>query len=117
MRYIEYALTDLGYHVAALDGPGEIWGLDNRVEDGDDQRFWHLGIVPVLTAAVVCYEKPGTAKTKALAVFADGVTPPEGGTEILADDVVALLESDYDWPAGSRLVSGIPMGPEPAEAL
>ncbi|PKN07947.1 MAG: hypothetical protein CVU73_11155 [Deltaproteobacteria bacterium HGW-Deltaproteobacteria-8] len=114
MKYAEYSLTDLGYHLAALDGPGEIFGLDNRVvdEDGfeDDQRFWHLGVTGHPEGAALILERPD--KSRCLAVFADGVTLPPGGTEILAAEVVDLLEAEYGWPQGTRLVDGLPTGPE-----
>jgi hypothetical protein len=115
MRYIEYKLTDRGYHVAALDGPGEIFGLDNRIVDDDgfedDQRFWHLGIDGYPQGALCCLDAPGQMKTKTLAIFADGVTPPTGGTEILVANLVVLLVAEYGWPEGSRLVDGMPTGP------
>ena len=116
MRYGEYPLIDQGFHVNALGGPGEIYGLDNRVVDDDgyedDQRFWHIPVEGYPEGALCCYEVPGQVKTKTLAIFEYGVQLPEGGTEIAAADVVALLEAEYGWPAGSRLVDGMPMGPE-----
>jgi hypothetical protein len=119
LHYVEYQLTDHGFHVAALDGPGEIYGLDNRVVDDDgyedDQRFWHIPVEGYPDGALCCLDAPGLKKTKTLAIFEDGTELPQGGTEIPAAEVVALLEADYGWPAGSRLVGGMPMGPERGE--
>jgi len=116
MQYAEYALTDKGYLVETLGGPGEIFGLDNRVvdEDGfeDDQRFLHLGVEGYPAGALVCYDAPGSVKTKTLAIFEDGVTLPEGGTDIPAADVVALLVAEYGWPEGATLVGGLLVTPE-----
>lgn len=110
MRYYEHPLTDLGYHVAALAGPGEIWGLDNMVVDGDDQRFWHLGYSGYPAGAVCYIDTPD--KYKALAVTPDGASLPESSTEIPAADVVDLLVAEYGWPEGTRLVDGMPTWPE-----
>ena len=111
---MECPLVDNGYFVEALDGPGEIWGLDNTVQDDDDQRFRHLGVSGAPEGALRCIDAPGLTKTKTLAIFEDGVQLPEGGTEIPASVVVDLLVDEYGWPAGSRLVDGMPMGPERA---
>lgn len=109
MKYAQYTLADLGYHVAALGGPGEIWGLDNMVVDDDDQRFWHLGVSGYPDGAQALFEHPG--KSRCLAVFEDGVTPPEGGMPVPAEDVPELLMADYGWPAGTLLVEGMPTWP------
>lgn len=110
-KFAEYPLTDHGFYVVALDGPGEIWGLDNTVQDDDDQRFRHLGVSGAPEGALLCIDAPGLTKTKTLAIFEDGAPMPDGGTEIPAANVVDLLVSEYGWPAGSRLVDGMPMGP------
>jgi len=112
MQYAEYPLTDHGFFVHALVGPGEIWGLDNRVEDDDDQRFHHLGVDGHPSGAVMVIDVPGLLKTKTLALFPDGATLPEGGTEIPAAAVVDLLVAEYGWPVGTTLVDGIPYEPE-----
>lgn len=116
MKFAEYPLTDHGFYVEALGGPGEIWGLDNMRttdEDGfeDDQRFRHLGVSGAPEGALRCIDAPRLTKTKTLAIFEDGAELPQGGTEIAAADVVALLEAEYGWPEGSRLVDGMPTGP------
>ncbi len=112
MKYAQYTLTDLGYHVAALGGPGEIWGLDNMVVDDEDQRFWHLGVSGYPGGARALFERPD--KSRCLAVFADGVTLPQGGTPVPTEDVPGLLMVDYGWPAGTLLVEGMPTQPERA---
>lgn len=113
MQCAEYQLVDRGYYLEALGGPAdEIWGLDNMVADGDDQRFHHLGVSGYPEGAIVYYDAPGEKKTKTLAIFEDGAVLPEGGTEILAGEVVARLVAEYGWPTGSRLVDGMPTGPE-----
>lgn len=112
MQFAEYPLIDHGFYVEALGGPGEIWGLDNMLTDDDDQRFRHLGVSGAPEGALRCIDAPGLTKTKTLAIFEDGAPLPAGGTEIPAADVVALLEAEYGWPTGSRLVDGMPMGPE-----
>lgn len=113
MQYAEYILTDHGFYVHAQVGPGEIWGLDNRVEDGDDQRFEHLGVDGHPEGALMVIDVPGLVKTKTLALYPDGATLPEGGTEILAADVLPLLLAEYGWPEGTTLVDGIPYEPDP----
>ena len=113
MNYAEYPLMDRGFHVEALGGPGDIEGLTNMVVDGDDQRFWHLGIEGYPQGALCCLDAPGQVKTKTLAIFEDGAELPEGGTEIAAADVVALLVSEYGWPEGTQLVDGVPVAPRP----
>jgi len=107
MKYAEYTLTDLGFYVVALGGPGEIWGLDNMMVDDDDQRFRHLGYTGYPEGQVMLCERPD--KTKCFAAFAS--TAPTGGTAILAANVVSLLVSDYGWPVGTTLVDGLPMLP------
>jgi hypothetical protein len=114
MQYAEYILTEQGYYVVALDGPGEIWGLDNMLTEEDDQRFYPLPVQGYPSGALLCIDAPGPKRTKTLAVFADGVTLPAGGTEIPAADVVELLVADYGWPEGTSLVDGVPVGPERA---
>lgn len=109
MRYREYVLTDRGYYVAALEGPGEIWGLDNMVVDGDDQRFHHLAYSGYPDGGLMAIDRPD--KSRCLAVFPDGATLPAGGMEILAADVVALLVADYGWPESTTLVDGLPVWP------
>lgn len=117
MKYAKYSLTDLGFYVVAISGPGEIFGLDNRLVDDDgfedDQRFRHLGTVGYPGGALCCLDALGQGKTmKTLAVFADGAELPEGGTEILAADVVDLLVAEYGWPEGTTLMDGLPVAPE-----
>ncbi len=104
MKYAQYTLTDLGYRapVAGIDPLPEIWGLSNR----DEERFEHKGFAGYPATHVWMTEHGG----RVLAAF-EG-EPDAGGTEIAAADVVALLEAEYGWPQGSRLVDGIPTGPE-----
>lgn len=116
MRYVEYLLVDRGFFVTALGGVGEVWGLDNRVTDEegfeDDQTFRHLGVDGYPDGRLFSVDRPGQAKTKCLAFFADDAEPPQGGTEILAADVVALLVAEYGWPVGTTMVDGMPVAPE-----
>ncbi len=114
MRYIECALTDLGYHVFAIDGPGEIWGLDNIADEFGDRRFEALPATGYPANALMCIDAPGDIKTKTMAILPDGAEPPEGGTEIAAADVVDLLLAEYGWPEGTTLVAGVPVAPERA---
>ena len=105
MRYAEYALTDLGYRLVETGLPlPEIWGLDNI----DDQRFEHVGVAGYPPSALMCLDRPDRSTT--LAIF-DGAALPEGVTEILAVDVVALLVAEYGWPEGTTLVDGLPVRP------
>lgn len=112
MNYVAYQLTDLGY--ATMDGTPlpDIWGLDNRVEDDIDLRFQHLGYDGYPEGARCCIDAPD--KTRTLAVIADEVTPPDGGTEVAAADVPALLMAEFGWPEGTTLDGdGMPVAPEP----
>lgn len=106
MRYAEYGVTDNGYYVHAIGGPGEIWGLDNRIEDDDDQRFEHIPPSGYPAGAVAIIDMEGGPRTRCLAIFEDGTEPPAGGAEIAAADVPALLVADYGWPAGTVLDAG-----------
>lgn len=107
MQYIEYPLTDLGYYVDALGGPGDITGLSNQ----GSETFHHLGVVGAPIGAVMYIDTLG-AKTKTLAIFEDGASIPGGGTAVLSKDVADLLVSDYGWPAGTSLgVGGLPVQP------
>lgn len=108
--YYVSPLVDLGYHVDALDGPGEIWGLDNQATDEDDQRFHHLGYDGYPDGAQALYDRPDHGAV--LAVLPDGTGLPVGGTEIAATDVVDLLVAEYSWPQGTSLgADGLPVRP------
>jgi hypothetical protein len=107
MQYAEYTLTDLGHADAEGNHLDSIEGRDNQT-----QPFHHLGYAGYPDGRLMAMDAPGPSKTKTLGVFADGVTLPAGGTEILAADVVDLLVADYGWPVGTQLVDGLPVAPE-----
>jgi hypothetical protein len=105
MEYAEYALIDRGYVDEKGNPLASIEGRDNQTEP-----FRHLGLAGYPAGRIMCFDAPGQHKT--LAVFADGVSLPEGGTEIQATGVVVLLVADYGWPEGTQLVDGVPVAPE-----
>lgn len=114
MIYVECPLVDNGFYVYAIEGPGEIWGLDNINDEYGDRRFAALPPTGYPEGAVMCLDAPldkQGRKTKTLAILPDGAALPEGGTEILAVDVVAMLVSEYGWPEGTTLVEGLPVAP------
>ncbi|MHC1700271.1 MAG: hypothetical protein AB9900_04715 [Humidesulfovibrio sp.] len=109
MNYAECDLIDRGFRLVEGDMPlPEIWGLDNT----GDQAFYHAGIVGYPDNALMCIDR--VDRTKTLAILPDGAALPEGGTEILAADVVDLLLTEYGWPEGTTLVDGLPVAPERA---
>ena len=108
MRYLECDLMDRGY----VDVQGALLQSIDGLTNVGDESFRHLGYSGYPANALAQWERPD--KSRCVAVFADGEELPEGGTEIAAADMVALLVADYGWPAGSRLVDGMPMGPDRA---
>ena len=107
MQYAEYPLADRGFVDGAGNPLSSIIGRDNTT-----QPFRHLGYAGYPAGALWCIDAPGDIKTKTLAIFDDGVTMPEGGTEIPAAAVVALLVAEYGWPVGTTLdANGMPQAP------